>query len=295
MKHVGISLGFLFSAYLCALPKGILLNWENPTVEDLRTVQEFLDNEQLMIATGSYGFRTEKIKGFRLFDPSILPVLQIEKGANREQCIICYCSINNAYQMKLQRLIESIKRVGFEGDIIYRIGGWPNMEAGGIILCDTPYAFKVSAFEEALRLGYKQVLWLDLSVVVLSDIKAVFEKIKADGAYFRKSFFVFEREDVITSELAEAYNMSLNELKSFPHYAAGVLGFDLERPNVQKLIEDWHNLAVQKNPFQSCFPEQVPLSVLIDRYDLHKGLCEYEEIVFTEEQVTEKTRFLIKY
>ena len=281
---------------LNAFPTELLSNWQNPSWEDLRTVQAYIDGELISTFPNAYGFRTDRVKSFKLFDPDRTSYdVHIEKGIDSSRCVICYCSLNDRYVAGMERLINSLRNSGFSGDIVYRIGGWPNMNCGGIVLCDTPYAFKVSAFEEALRLGYKQALWLDITAVVLSNLNHVFEQIKKNGAYFRNSFFDFAKENIISPTLAEAYQMSWDEIRSIPHRAAGVLGFDLERSDVRALIADWHQLAEQKTPFQSCFPEQVPLSVLVTKYALHQGLCVYEEIVFSEDRIQPNTQIYIKY
>ncbi len=294
---------FGLTAPLSALPKELLPSWVNPSIEDLETVQNFLDHELADITPRAYGFRTEHIKSFKLFSqnqPSYS--LQIKKGKNSAICVACYSSINPRYEtdlyyIGLKRLLQSLEECNFSGDVLYRIGGWPNMEYGGLLLCDTPYAFKLCAFEEARQLGYQQVLWLDLSVTVLTDLSQVFEKIRQDGAYFRKSFHGFTEHsgEIITPDLAQAYNRSQQDLEKIPHYAAGILGLDLESPKVRQLLADWHQLAEQKTPFQSCFPEQVPLSFLINKYDLHQGLCPYEEIVFEKHLIQKNTQFLIRY
>lgn len=291
--NLWIFFGLTFSIH--ALPKNILLNWKNPSFEDLRLVQQFLNEQFLKMPLDAYQNRTERIKSFKLFDPNYNSYqLHIKRGKDHSICITCYSSINANYQTKLDRLLKSLAEYDFAGDILYRIGGWPDMENGGILLCDTPYSFKISAFEEALRLGYKQVLWLDLSVVILSDLSSVFKKIKENRAYFRKSFFPFEKID-INEALAKACNMTLKELRQVPHYATGVLGLDLENFNVQKLLLDWHKFAEQKEAFKSNFPTQISFSILVDKYDFHKALCKFEEIVFSKDLITNDTHFFIQY
>lgn len=300
---VNVFLAISITASLSALPKELLPSWTNPSLKDLETVQYFLDHELACITPNAYGFRTKHIQSFKLFSPNHLSYsLQIKKGKNSAICVTCYSSINPRYETDLyhtglKRLLQSLEECNFSGDVLYRIGGWPNMEHEGLLLCDTPYAFKLCAFEEAFQLGYQQVLWLDLSVTVLTDLSQVFEKIKQDGAYFRKSFhgFMEHSGEIITPDLAQAYNRSQHDLEKIPHYASGILGFDLTNPKVIDLLADWHKLAKQKTFFQSCFPEQVPLSFLIDKYNLHQGLCPYEEIVFENHLIQKNTQFLIRY
>lgn len=290
-------------APLTAMPKDFLPGWENPSQEDLMAAQNFLDHSFANLAPNAYGWRTGHVQAFKLFVPNHPSyALHIKKGRDPTICVTCYSSINaryetNLYQEGFKRLLQSLEDCNFPGDVLYRVGGWPDMEHGGILLCDTPYAFKICAFEEAQRLGYKQVLWLDLSVSALTDLSHVFEKIKRDGAYFRKSFHGFAEHSgkIISTDLAQAYNRPQHELEKITHYATGILGLDLENPKVQQLLSDWRLLAEQKTPFYSCFPEQVPFSILVDKYDLHQGLCPFEEILFEGNPLQKNTQFLIQY
>ena len=55
------------------------------------------------------------------------------------------------------------------------------------------------------------------------------------------------------------------------------------------------SLQNKKLLFHSCFPEQVPLRILIEKHGLHQGLCPFGEIVFEERLIQKNTQFLIQY
>jgi hypothetical protein len=279
-----------------SLSPDLFSNWENPTIEDLQIAQSFLEEQAAEVNQSKYAHRVANLQAFQVFHPFCTNYdLQIDKGEDSSICVICYISFSEAYHTMLKRLLSSLRSQGFNGDILYRIGGWPNLQNGGILLCDVPYAFKISAFEEAMHLGYTSALWLDARVVPLQNLNSVFNKIRKDDVYFRKSHFPFSKIPTVTSSLAEALKLSLADLWKVQHYATGVLGLNLKNPDVQNLLADWHNYAKNKIIFQSSFPEQVSFSVLIEKYHLQRGVCDLPEIVFGKSYIRPNTQFLIEY
>jgi len=209
--------------------------------------------------------------------------------------VICYTSFKKSYEVLMKRLVNTLRERGFSGDILYRVGGWPNLQGGGILLCDVPYAFKISAFEEALQLGYSSALWLDTSIVPLTNLEDVFRQIEENTGYFRKALQEFKQIRTVTADLAESMGLSLEELYEVTHCATGVLGLNLKDSNVQKLLEDWHAYAESKKPFCSSFPEQVPFSVLVKKYELSNGMCSPLAIALKRIDIGETTQFLVAY
>ena len=106
---------------------------------------------------------------------------------NFENCIILYTTFNFNYPEALLKLVEYIKNSDFVGHLIYRIGGWPNLEGGDLTLSHIPYAFKISAFREAYRLGFKRALWLDSPMRPTVSLNSIFEKIANLGIFTYKT------------------------------------------------------------------------------------------------------------
>lgn len=277
-----------------ALPKTLLTNWKNPTRKDLEKAQAYITKNNQGLEKGMFRIRKGRLNSFKIYDPKYRSFdLNILKGTDHLICVMSYCSIGNEYESRQRRLIKNLRSIGFKGDVLYRKGGFPNMESGGILLADVPYAFKIAAFQEAKRLGYKQALWLDTSIHVLVDLQEVFSLIKAHGLYLRKSLHGFYERKLISDCLAESHGVSVNEFNNITHFASGILGMNFEDPRICELLEDWYQLALKKRPFYSEFPEQIPLSFLISKHKLEQTLYEEKNSVLKRDQIGNNTRFFI--
>lgn len=88
-------------------------------------------------------------------------------------CIVNYITRNSWHIEGQQRLEESIKRAGFEGDTLL----FDNENFNCVTHKRTPYAFKLFCMEEAFKKGYSQVLWLDASFWAIRSLKDIVNKI----------------------------------------------------------------------------------------------------------------------
>src|SRR5207249_3135830 len=125
--------------------------------------------------------------------------------------VICYCSQNPGYLFKLERLMKHLKMINFDGHFLYYVGGWPNPEGGCLSHFTNPYMFKPCAFLEAKRLGYKRVLWIDLSLIPLKNLKPLFEYISQTGAIFRLHHDAFKVYKDLFPKLFNAMGMTVAE------------------------------------------------------------------------------------
>jgi hypothetical protein len=148
----------------------------HPTVNDYRLIQDYLTNGErpLLYRLENYAQKARdfKIIGDALPQSKVIAVNSCKMV--RENCILLYSSYNFDYQKGLKRIIEILVKSDYKGHILYYIGGWPNVEGGSLLLAHVPYAFKVAAFKEAERLGYKRAFWLDASVIPLVSMNQIF-------------------------------------------------------------------------------------------------------------------------
>jgi hypothetical protein len=77
----------------------------------------------------------------------------------------------------MERLRQSLEGK-FDGDFIGFVG---EESIGAPLHSENPYAFKIYAFIEALKRGYKNILWLDCSVWAIKDVQPVFDVINKEG------------------------------------------------------------------------------------------------------------------
>jgi hypothetical protein len=189
----------------------------------------------------------------------------------KDLCIISYVSLNNYYINSMLKLEKKLKKVNFNGHFLYRIGGWPDAKRDGLQHISTPYAFKQCMFEEAYQLGYRKIIWLDSICEPLNDLSEVFKYVENNGCLFIPAKYHFQ---VCLNELIiDAMNLSIDEQQSFQHYNARIIGLDLSGEKAMRYYLKWKSLLNKKTPYFSFFPEQIPMSVLINRMNLKDCVC----------------------
>jgi hypothetical protein len=184
----------------------------------------------------------------------------------KENCIILYATCNFLYPESLQTLVDRIKSSDFVGHIIYRIGGWPNVEDGDLRLAHIPYSFKVCAFKEAQRLGYKKALWLDAPMRPYVSLNTIFSYIE------EKKFFTYNLPHTLYSlcdGIAHLKRLDINTKKAKKFYtiAVGILGIDFTDEIAVKVLDDWYD-HTRNNEAASCtkWVETNLLSLVINKY-----------------------------
>ena len=167
-----------------------------------------------------------------------------------KRCILNFS--NDRYVRGQNRLIDSLKTVGYRGDWLMDT----NVE-------DIPfkshaeinYGFKAGMINKALNLGYESILWIDASVYAAKDVTPIFDYIDNNG------YFVFQygQQSSVTSgewcaDVAlEPLGITRDESYKIPHAYATLFGLNLKKhaeffKEYLRLAEDgaaftapWHN------------------------------------------------------
>jgi hypothetical protein len=261
---------------LPAAQKVQISNWLEPSIEDYYKLQHYLSYsarpELKYLNTPECILREKVIRRFQLIDKKHLPLYEIqyinEDSSHRKNCIVTYVSMNAVYIRKQRELIHNLKVAGFNGHIIRRIGGWPATEMGSLEYFDVPYAFKIYALLEARKLGYENCLWLDVSMVPLTDLSAIFKHIDEHGVFFHTPE-KFDMNYWINDFSAEVFGTTMEEFRHMPAIFAWAIGINSKHHRGMQLLDSWHNMLVtQKLGFLSFIPEQAPLCILAHRFNL---------------------------
>ncbi len=180
---------------------------------------------------------------------------------DRENCILVYATFNRNYPMGLQRLITLLRNSNYKGHILFRLGGWPNVENGSLILSHVPYAFKVCFFKEAQSLGFKRALWLDTAVVPLVSMNAIFDKIE------NKGYFIMGCDQIIgrfcNSTAAAYFGMTHEQTYDIQSCSAGLFGVDFTQRMGTTLLDSWYRAAHDPDAFFSSRSDQNALSMIL--------------------------------
>lgn len=99
-----------------------------------------------------------------------------ERKDSQTKAIINFAS--GRYLKGQQRLDESLLKVGFDGTFL----SWTQEASiGSPIHKDNPYAFKIYAFEQALRAGYTKILWVDASIWAVKPLDPIWDALDEHG------------------------------------------------------------------------------------------------------------------
>ena len=284
LKKICLSLAVVFSVsakisadqYVYSQIKDI----RHPTLEDYQFLQKHLTTSEEGIITSvgdewvDRNLRNLQIVG-ELPETFQSGVISINCDPNeKENCLILYSTFNQKYSAGIKRLVSHMMNSDFKGHILYRIGGWPNTEEGDLTLAHVPYAFKVCAFREAKRLGYKRAFWLDSPAIPAVSLNDVFKHIEQNG------YFVIQNEHTVgpymSERAASAFGLTLAETAHIPSCQAGMFGVDFANKKAAQVIDLWYKAAKDKDAFYSERSDQSALSVILYQLGLNKFFA-YEE------------------
>lgn len=207
----------------------------HPRVEDFQRIENYIQNgkrpylDPLRNAEkdAPKKIRLNRICNFKFLGlNNEMPIFEIyhlnESEETKNRCIITFGSHNGKerpYAEYPRKLVQELERIGYSGHALIRIGGFPNLEQGGLKLAHIPYAFKVAFFQEAKALGYKEILWIDSEIHPLRDLEMIFAEIKKTGYFFispgtlqtNASYFPKETTDQL--HIPQAFFSHIHHLK----------------------------------------------------------------------------------
>lgn len=149
-------------------------------------------------------------------------------------CIIS-CGIGGGYAAGIDRLADNLRFHGWLGDTIFWKDypeGCPKHEGAG------QYNFKVYAFREAFKRGYKIVLWLDASFYPIKDPMPIMDYINDNGLYFFKSGYPLSA----TATDSLLMGLSRESLTDVPEFATGAVGINIDNPKGSEFFTLWQYL-----------------------------------------------------
>jgi hypothetical protein len=155
---------------------------------------------------------------------------------------MAFCIVNvgtNGYVTISERLNTSLNNVGYAGGRLIYSGRLPE---GSPTHQETPYAFKIYAIEQALRLGYKQVLWLDSSLYPIRPLDDIQKYINDNGWFmFRTGYNLAQSVNDRTLEYAR---ITRDEAETVTEYASGCVGLNFELPEAKELFNKWKQYMI---------------------------------------------------
>lgn len=152
-------------------------------------------------------------------------------------CIIC-AGIGGWYSAGIDRLEKSLNFHGYPGDAIFWRNEYPPH-------CPThqenPYAFKIAAFREAYRRGYRQVMWLDCSMWAIQNPMPIFDIIVDKGVFaFRSGYNCAQ---TCPDNLLQEINITRDAAEQIPETATGIVGINFDNPDGAAVFDIWADLC----------------------------------------------------
>jgi hypothetical protein len=138
------------------------------------------------------------------------------------------------YKAGSERLERSLIFNGYPGDMLFWRNEYP---PGSPSHSDNPYAFKIYAFKEAFKRGYKVVVWLDCSLWAIQNPMPVFDIVADKGLFaFRSGYNCAQ---TCSDKLLAAAGISRDEAEKIPETATGIVGINIDNPDGRMVFDIW--------------------------------------------------------
>lgn len=147
--------------------------------------------------------------------------------------VIISVGVRDPYVKYVQRLERSLQKY-WNGDTMIFAGEYP---PGSPSHQQRHYAFKVAAIREALRRGYKRVLYLDSPAVAVDRVEPLFD-ILGDKGYLLVPECGHFMQEWISDSCLEWLKMKREQVVDKFCVAGGFVGIDFNN-STGKLVWDW--------------------------------------------------------
>lgn len=152
--------------------------------------------------------------------------------------LIISAGIGSWYSAGIDRLERSLIHNGYAGDLLlYRNELPPDCPPHE----HNPYAFKIYAFREAFRRGYKIVCWLDSSFWNIKNCMPIFDIISDKGNFAFRSGYTCAQ--TCPDNLLAAVGISRDEAQEIPETATGIVGINIDNPEGQMVFQYWSDFC----------------------------------------------------
>jgi len=196
----------------------------------------------------------------------LLPIQNLQKmGQGGSRCIVSYASYNRNYPEMIERVRQALEESGFDGYFYYRIGGFPNLTGREMQYAGVPYSFKIYMMQEAEKMGFNTVLWIDSAVYPLKNPAPLFESIEKKG-YLLHGWRIDSKDTdkTVSPAAKESLQMLSGREVLYSNYIqANIFGLKMDTPLAQQFIY-WFNRALDIGlPFVGWYPEEPLIATLV--------------------------------
>ena len=148
-----------------------------------------------------------------------------------KHCVI-NCGIGGWYPAGGRRLKESLIYHGCTADI-FVWNEWANDNYDKNCL----YNVKAAAFEEAIKMGYTNILWLDSSQWCLKNPTPIFDLIEGEGHYAWRSGYNCAQTG--SDRVLNYHGITRDDAELMQDCSSSMLGVNINNPKSREFIERW--------------------------------------------------------
>ncbi len=218
--------------------------------------------------TGYEDFYARCARGIRqtLIDPAHgkFPRMHLEQiGEKSDRCFVTCVPFKEVYVDLVTRLPAKLKKVGFNGFLLYSIGGFPNPTGREIQYVGVPYCFKIFMMLEAYKRGFNEVIWIDAAALPLRNPKPLFEWLNKNEVFLMGKASQDAGRYVLPATRELLKDLTGTDVLNVQFIRSIVFGLKMNSPKVQKLIETYYEFVELGTPFLSCYPEEFVLTAII--------------------------------
>jgi len=131
------------------------------------------------------------------------------------------------------RLKGTLIDKGFDGDLLFWIDEWPDMAFPR----ECVYTCKAAAFSVALSRGYEVIVWGDSSIQARRNTREFTDHIKQHGYWIGGSGH--NAAQTASDAQLQYFGVSRDWAANVHDCATGLFGFDVSRPEMRAVVEDW--------------------------------------------------------
>lgn len=167
-------------------------------------------------------------------------------------CILNYSSPK--YLNGQKRLQQSLKEVGFAGDLLFWNQELPPLSPEHE---ESPMAFKPHAFDFARQAGYEVAIWIDAGGLAVRSLDTLIAAIKSQGYFFWSRYAVSVGE-WSSDQVLESFGLSREQALKIPELITFCVGLDFRQPLAHQFLDQWLARADDGFSFRG-IPRNLPL------------------------------------
>ncbi len=162
-------------------------------------------------------------------------------------CVVNYITRNTWHPHGQQRLKDSLKKVGFDGDILL----FDNENFKCTPHHEIPYGFKFHVMREAQERGYELILWLDASFWAIRDLEGLFETIYNEGVVVQDSGYPLGQWT--SDDCLKRMGMDRETAFTLPMFSGGFMGWNVGDKKTFDFFDEFYGYAKRGDCFKGAW------------------------------------------